>query len=233
MKPVILYGCKSVAKMLFIESKKMDSDFHIVAFCVGDNYLNGETSYCGLPLVVESEVAQKYPPDKYDMLTCVVSSSRVRNRLLIYERLKSMGYFLRNFISPLAKISENVQIGENNIILDYVRIEHNTCIGHSNIIFSGTYISNDSVIGNSSTFTDRVTIGSDVEIGNSCWFGYGSIVNNLLKIADDTLVSTGAVILKNTKQGFTYVGNPAKAYRTHQETGIMMHYPQKERKLGL
>ena len=225
MKPVIIYGCKSIAKTLIIESKKMGSDFNVVAFCVGDDYLNGETSYCGLPLVAESEVVQKYPPGEFDMLSTVVSSSRVRNRLLIYERLKGMGYFLRNFISPSANISENVQIGENNIILDDVRIEHNTRIGHSNMFFSGSTISYDSVIGNGATFADRVTTGGDVNIGDCCWFGFGSIINHYVTIADDTLVSTGAVILKNTKQGFTYIGNPAKAYRTHQETGIMMHYP--------
>ena len=128
-------------RRLSLNRKKMGSDFNVFAICVGDNYLNGETSYCGLPLVAESEVVQKYPPDEYDMLSCVDAPSRVRNRLLIYEKLKRMGYFLRNFISPLAYISENVQIGENNIILDYVRIEYNTRIGHSNMICSYSIIS--------------------------------------------------------------------------------------------
>jgi len=233
MKPVILYGGKTIANLIVIDSKKMGSDFNIVALCVGDQYLNDNLYDFELPLVAESEVVQKYPPDKYDMLSCVEAASRVRNRLLIYERLKGMGYFLRNFISPSAKVFENVQIGENNIILEDVRIEFNTRIGHSNMFFPNSTVSHDSVIGNGSTLTDRVTTGGGVDIGNCCWFGFGSIINALVTVADDTLVSCGSVILKNTKQGYTYIGNPAKAYPTHQETGIMFHYPKIGRKRGL
>ena len=230
MKPVVLYGINPTAKEIFAVSKLSGVDFNVAAFCLGDSYLTGETSYCGLPLVAESEVVQKYPPGEYDMLSCVGAWRRLRDRLLIYERLKGMGYFLRNFIHPLAYVSDDLQIGENNIIMSYVRIEYDVCIGHSNMFLSGATIADNNVIGNGVNMNDKVIIGNFVDIGDSCWFGLGSIVNNGLTIANETLVASGAVVLKNTKQGFTYIGNPAKGYCTHQETGIMMNFPQESKK---
>jgi len=230
MKPVVLYGINPTAREILEVSKRLEMDFNIAAFCLGDSYLKGETSFCGLPLVAESEVVQKYPPGEYDMLSCVDAWRRLRDRLLIYERLKGMGYFLRNFIHPYAYLSGNIQIGENNIIMSYVRIEYGACIGHSNMFFSGATISHHNVIGNGTNINDKVILGGFVYVGDSCYLGLGSIVNNGIVIENDTLVASGAVVLKNTKQGYTYIGNPAKGYCTHQETGIMMNFPQEVQK---
>ncbi|MDR0611938.1 MAG: hypothetical protein LBG45_00330 [Dysgonamonadaceae bacterium] len=224
MKPVIIYGNSAVAKQVFFESKQNGSDFQIAAFCAGDNFLDGEASFCELPLVPESEVIQKYPPSEYDMLSCVDAPSRLRNRLLVYDKLKNMGYFLRNFISPLAYISDKVQVGENNIIFAFAQILNDTCLGHSNTIRNKVHIGHDIIIGNGINIGVGTVIGGFVNIGNSCWFGLNSTVNNSLIIAEETLVGSGAVIMRNTNPGTTYLGNPARAISTHLDTGICLNF---------
>lgn len=222
-KPIILYGNNVIAEEVYWESKQYDSNFCIAAFCVSNDYLNGETSFCGLPLVAESEIVQKYPPSKYDMLSCIDAPSKLRNRLLIYNRLKKMGYFLRNFISPLARILGQVQMGENNIVFANANILRGTRLGHSNTIRRNVNIGHDTIIGNGSNIGPGVVMGGFINVGDSCWFGLNSTINDCLTIANDTLVASGAVVMSDTQQGFTYVGNPAKRSFSHKETGIMMN----------
>jgi sugar O-acyltransferase (sialic acid O-acetyltransferase NeuD family) len=224
MKKIVIYGANTTAKQVFFESRQNNSGFCIVAFCLGDEFLKGETSFCNLPLIAESEVRQKYPPDEYDMLSCIDIPSNLRTRLIVYERLKEKGYFLRSFISPLAYVSEEAEIGENNIIFAFAQILNDTIIGHSNTIRNTVHIGHDVVMGNGSNIGVGVVIGGYVSIGNSCWVGLNSTINNHLAIANDTLIGSGAVVMRNTKQGTAYVGNPAKPFSSHKDTGIMLKF---------
>lgn len=224
MKPVVIYGNSTLAKQVYLESQKYTSDFQAVAFCVSDEYMHDKASFCGLPLISESDVLQKYPPNEFDMLSCIDAPTKLRNRLLVYNKLKELGYYLRNFISPKARLSEDFVCGENNIVFSFAKFDFGVCLGHSNTIRALAVIGHDISIGNGTNIGDGTIIGSHTNIGNSCWLGFNCTVNDRIKIADDTLVASGAVILSNTEQGFTYIGNPAKPFFSHKETGIMMKY---------
>lgn len=226
-RPVIIYGNNQVARLVFDESKRTDSNFHVSAFCVGDDFLQDDI-FCGLPLIAESEIVRKYPPSQYDMLSCIDAPSKLRNRLLVYDRLKNMGYSLRNYISPLANVSERVNLGENNIVYAFAHICMDTCLGHSNIIRSTALIGHDNIIGNGNSVCEGAVTGGSANIGDSCWLGLNCTVNNDLTIANDTLVASGAVIMSNTEQGTSYIGNPAKAFFSHKDTGIMMNFSQRK-----
>ena len=224
MKPVILYGNNVLARRVFFECKQKETDFYVAAFCVGDNFLNGDTFFEGLPLIAESEIMKKYPPNEYDMLSCIDAPTKIRNRLLVYDKLKSMGYFLRNYISPFAYVSEQVETGENNIILGFSYIFDKVSIGHSNTIRMSVTIGNDCILGNGTNIGAGSVIGGATNIGNSCWLGLNCTINDHITIADETLVGSGAVVIRNTEQGTTYVGNPAKPISCHKETGIMLNH---------
>jgi len=223
MKPIILYGNNPVAKRVYLESKN-DENFRVAAICVGDNFFNGESVNYGLPLVAESEVTQKYPPNEYDMLSCVDAPSRLRNRLVVYDRLKNMNYSLRNFISPFAYVYEDVKMLENNIIFAFAQIGDNSYLGHSNIIRNAAIISHDARIGNGTNIGTGSVIGGSVNIGDSCWLGLNCTINNCINISNETLIGSGAVIIKNTDEGTAYVGNPARVISSHKETGIMLNF---------
>ena len=224
MKPIILYGNSTLAKQVYYESAQYAPDFAVAAFCVGDDFLHEETSFCGLPLIGENEALQKYPPYKYDMLSCVDAPSKLRNRLAIYDKLKGLGYYLKSYISPLACVSDRVRLGENNIVFAFSHIYIDTCLGHSNTIRSTAIVGHDIIIGNGTNISEGVVVGGFAKIGDSCWLGMNSTINNCLTIANDTLVASGAVIMTNTKQGVSYVGNPARAFFSHKDTGIMLDF---------
>ena len=115
MKPIIIYGNSTLAKQVYLDAEQYFPEFRLAAFCAGDEFVQGEPLFCGVPLIKESEVLQKFPPDEYDMLSGVDAPSRLRNRILVYEKLKSLGYKLVNYVSPAANVHPHAKLGENNV----------------------------------------------------------------------------------------------------------------------
>ena len=55
-----------------------------------------------------------------------------------------------------------------------------------------------------------VRISGEVEIGDLNFFGVSSVVLQRKKIGNNTVIAANSVIMRNTKDGYTYIGNPAK-----------------------
>jgi acetyltransferase-like isoleucine patch superfamily enzyme len=53
-------------------------------------------------------------------------------------------------------------------------------------------------------------ISGETMIGNKNFFGVRSTVLQGLKIGNDTRIGAGSFIIRKTKDGHTYFGNPAK-----------------------
>ena len=104
-------------------------------------------------------------------------------------------------------IGEDVEIGalsivhrasmEMTIINDGVKIGVHCNIGHNNII------------GENTVLAASVILSGSVTIGKNCWLGSGSIVKNGVSICNDTVIGTGAVVIKDIIKPGIYVGNPA------------------------
>lgn len=55
-----------------------------------------------------------------------------------------------------------------------------------------------------------VKISGNVHVGNRNFLGVNSVIIQGMKIGENTTVGASALILRNTKDGYTYIGNPAK-----------------------
>ena len=77
-------------------------------------------------------------------------------------------------------------------------------------MWSGNHIGHRTVIQDNCFITSHVAIAGSCEIGESCYLGVNSTVNDMIKVGKDCLISSGALINKNTKDGYIYTGNPAK-----------------------
>lgn len=65
-------------------------------------------------------------------------------------------------------------------------------------------------ISDYNAFMPDVKISGEVKIGKRNFFGVGSIVLQQLSIGNDTVIGANSLILRKTKDGMTYIGNPAK-----------------------
>lgn len=97
-------------------------------------------------------------------------------------------------LCTIAKGTLGDTILEDDVKLDdHVHIAHNVSIG------AGTLI------------TACAEISGSVQIGKRVWVGPNSSVNNGLKIADETLIGVGAVVLLSSQRGEHLLGNPARS----------------------
>lgn len=97
-----------------------------------------------------------------------------------------------NIIASRCLFSCNVKIGDFNIFNSYITIGHDVTIGSYNSLMPG------------------VRISGEVTIGDENFFGCDSVVLQQLKIGSQTVIGANSVVVMKTKNGFTYIGNPAK-----------------------
>jgi len=220
---MIIFGNNNLAEMLYYEAEKYsDKSFTIEAFCVDHKYIDTE-HFCGKPLFSLEEIIIKFPPNKCNMIsTALCSTSGLRQRMIVFNKLKKLGYTLANYISPLADVCQSVQMGENNIILSFSRVGLEAKLGNANILWNGVILDHNANVGDGNFFAGGCKMAGHVSIGNNCWIGINSTIIEETNIADETLVGAGAVIVKNTQKFTTYVGNPARAISTHQKEGIFL-----------
>jgi len=103
----------------------------------------------------------------------------------------------------------NFRIGKGNIILPKCLISTNVCFGDFNIFNANDGIGHDVTIGNYNCLMPNVNISGGVCVGDCNFFGVKSTVLQYFKIGNNTKVGADSVIMRNTKDGFLYMGNPA------------------------
>ncbi len=220
MKKNVIFGNNNIAKMLCQDLLRCGSDFKVVAFCVDDEYLTGDT-FLGLPQLSFLSACSVYPPSDFNMISTVNTTTALRSRLDIFRRIKDAGYHMPNYVSPMADVSPEIEMGENNIIMAQAHVGLGGKMGDFNLIRQGAYIGHDFHLGDNNVFAPRSIGGGHLETGNNSYFGLGSIVIDNISIADDTFIGAGAVVIRHTQAATLYVGNPARAIKTHHDTGII------------
>lgn len=117
-----------------------------------------------------------------------------------------------NLIDPTVLIADenNYKIGKGNIFTSRCTISIAVTVGNFNIFNNGTVLGHDDVIGNYNSFMPNVNVSGGVKIGDCNFFGVKSTVLQYLTIGNNTKVAANSLIMRNTKDGFLYIGVPAK-----------------------
>ena len=105
------------------------------------------------------------------------------------------------------------------VIHDHVEIHNNTCIDrgvltdtviHENVkIDNLVHIAHGVVIERNSLIIANALIGGSTRIGENSWIAPSVSVINKVTVGKNTMTGIGAVIVKNTEDNLTYIGNPA------------------------
>lgn len=130
---------------------------------------------------------------------------------LIVNKVTSPNITFPNLISPDIIIADenNYNIGIGNIISYGCLISCNVKIGNFNILNGFIPIGHDTTIGNYNSIMPNVNISGEVSIGDRNYFGVKSTVLQQIRIGNDTTIGANSLILRKTKDGMTYIGNPA------------------------
>lgn len=217
MNKVIIYGIGDFAKLMHYYFT-VDSTYDVVAFCADKKYIT-KNFFCDLPIIPFESIDNYYSPDEY-MIFIAVGYSNMRSRVSLYEKVKLKKYKSPNYISSKALVSNNVDIGDNNVFMADVVVEPFVKVGSNNIFWSSSTICHDVNIASHSFIAAQTLIGGGVLVGDNCFIGFNATILQHLKLANETLVGAKSLIKNDTKQFTKYIGIPAKSMGKHESTGI-------------
>jgi len=200
-KSTIIYGNGSMAKVLY---SYMKHDYNIVGFCV-DKCCIKDDKFMGLPLVAFEEVEKTFLPKDCQMINSIgfVQMNELRkNRSLV---AKSKGYELISYIDKSVKLHDDVEVGENCIILDLVSIHPGTKINAGTFISSNVSIGHDCNIGEYNWINSGVSIAGYADIGECGFWGVNSSCGNNVKIGSHNYISANTFISRKTNDNEVYL----------------------------
>lgn len=117
-----------------------------------------------------------------------------------------------NLIDPTVVIADkdNYQLGKGNIFAANCIISIAVKVGDFNTFNNNTVLGHDDVIGSFNSFMPNVNISGGVIIGDKNFLGVKSTVLQYLKMGNNVTVGGNSLIIRNTKDGYLYMGIPAK-----------------------
>jgi sugar O-acyltransferase (sialic acid O-acetyltransferase NeuD family) len=208
MKKIAIYGAggfgREVACLIRIINDK-NPEWDLIGF-FDDGIEKGFKNEYGEVLGGISEV-NNYP----DELAIAIAIANPKIVEKIVKKIISPHIYYPNIISPdvIFLDKDNVSIGKGNIISLGCIISCNVTIGDFNIFNWAITIGHDVSVQNFNAFMPEVKISGEVIIGNKNFFGVNSTVLQQLQIGNDTVIGANSLVLRKTKDGMTYVGNPA------------------------
>lgn len=218
-KNIIIFGTGSYAKLMryYFDT---DSEYEVKGFTVDEEYLNSDT-FENLPVVSFQKCEKHYKNESY-MIFSAVGYKNMRAREKIFNKIKSMGYEMPNYVSSTALIDGSCEYGKNNVFMPGSIIEPFVKIKDNNVFWSSVNICHDTKIDSHNFFATGTIIGGCCELGKLSFFGFGSTVIDNVKIADESLIGARSLILKNTERNSMYVGVPGIKKREHTDNGIII-----------
>jgi len=212
---IIIFGTGEFAQEIFLYLEKF-SEFKVVAFTIHKEFIKEEKLY-EKPIIPFEEIENNYSPNKVSMIICIGFSKMNKKREKIFLEVKNKNYKLENFIHPSNYVWDELEIGENCIILENNVIRPHVKIGNDVIIENNNVISHHCIIKDHCYITSQTIIAGHVTIESNCFLGINCTIRNRIKIEKESLIGAGAVILKNTKEKEVYSANTVMLSRKSNE----------------
>ena len=208
-RPLVLVGAGEFAQIA-CEYFEHDSDYDVVAFSVERDYLVQPT-LAGRPVVAFETLEADYPPADVDVFVAVPSSQLNRLRTRLYREAKRRGYRLATYVSTRAFVGRNAEVGENSFIFEGNVIQPFVRVGSNCILWSGNHVGHRTVVRDNVFIASHAVISGYCEIGESSFVGVNTTFNDHVKVAQDNVIGSGALVTRDTEAGRVYVGSPARA----------------------
>lgn len=147
--------------------------------------------------------------DYPDEIEFVIANGEPEVRETLYNKVKNSGYKLTKIVGPYCDILPGSIIGEGCIIYD-CGISADVIIGDNVLINGRVIIGHNAEIGNHSVISSSSFIGGCTKIGQKVYLGPGAMIKDRIMIGNSSIISLGAVILRNVRERAIMIGNPAK-----------------------
>jgi len=155
-----------------------------------------------------------------ECLRFVVALGDPIDKKKIFFMLKNYGLSFTNVIDSDARVSSFAKLGKGLIIKKGVIISPEVQIGDNTTLQAYVTVGHGVFIGEHSQISTHCAIGGESRIGSSVFIGLNVPVKEKTIIGDDTIISAGAVVLKDIEKGMVVMGNPARVIAKNDKSGI-------------
>ncbi|MDO9155195.1 MAG: acetyltransferase [Paludibacter sp.] len=211
MKDIAIYGAggfgKEIACMINNKMNEIKPTWNIVGFF--DDGVKKGTQISHLGTVLGSIDDLNFWESDLSIVFAIGSPKIIQ--LLVSKIINSRIDF-PNIIHPSFELADpsTVIMGKGNVIARGVTFSCDVTIGDFNQFNSISALAHDVVVGSYNVFMPLVRVSGEAVIGNFNFFGIGAIILQQIKIGNNTRVGAGSILMSKTKDGFLYMGNPAR-----------------------
>ncbi|WP_113907283.1 biotin/lipoyl-containing protein [Aliidiomarina celeris] len=155
----------------------------------------------GVPVVGSADDhLQQYLADNKIDKVIIGFNRNLEQREQTFTRLSEQGVPFCNIIDPTVEIRNQVKLGTGNVVLSNVYIGPCSEVGDNNFITAGTHLEHGNKLGSHCAFGPSVSTSGNVSIGDRVRFAAGIVVEPGIEIGNDTVISSGAVIVSNVAE---------------------------------
>jgi sugar O-acyltransferase (sialic acid O-acetyltransferase NeuD family) len=210
MKDIAIFGAggfgREVACLINLINKETPT-WNIIGFYDDNSQLKGSKNEYGEVLGGIDELNQ------YGMsldLAIAIGSPNVIQKVV--GNIKNKNISFPNIIAPSTIFLDesSVRMGKGNIICSRCLLSCNIIIGDFNLFNGNIPLGHDCEIGNYNVVMPSVNISGGVKMGDCNFLGVQSVVLQYLKIGNSVRLGANSVMMRNAKDGYLYMGNPAK-----------------------
>lgn len=206
---IIIVGTGGHAAHLVDIIESEPDKYNLLGFTAIENDIS---SFLGYPILGDDGVLEYYYGKGVKKLIIGVGGfvdNSLRKKL--YERLKSMGFYIEPLIHSSAIISKHSKISEGVVVFPMVYIGPGVEVGVNTIIAPSSTVAHGTKIGNHTLISSSVHIGGDVKIKDNIVLAIGStVISGDITIENNITVGAGSTVLSNLIEEGTYIGTPAK-----------------------
>lgn len=212
MKDITIYGAGGFGRecaclLRLINESQKEPEWNLVGFLDDNPELWGTKNEYGMVLGGTDWLNDYSNP--LAVAIAVGNPSAVR---AITERINNPQVTFPNLFAPSVTFldKESLKIGQGNIFCANCFISCNVQIGNFNLFNGYIPIGHDACIGDCNVVMPSCNISGGVVLGNGNFLGVQSVVLQYVKIGNSTRIGANSVVMRKTKDGFLYIGNPAK-----------------------
>lgn len=210
MKDIVIYGAggfgREIACLIRLINEK-ENQWNIIGFLDDNEAIWGTKNEYGT-ILGGSKWINKYEKD----LACAIAVGSPNAVQAIVGKINNPHVSFPNLYAPSVTFLDkaSLQIGQGNIFCTNCFISCNVKVGNFNLFNGYIPIGHDAVIGDYNVVMPSCNISGGVNMGNCNFLGVQSVVLQYIKIGNNTRLGANSVIMRKTKDGFLYIGNPAK-----------------------
>ena len=190
-KQIILIGagghCKSCIDVLESENK-----FEIIGILDLPNRFGQDI--LGYKIIGNDNDIPQLAKDGQNFLLTVGHLGDSKERIKLFNLVKSNGGNLPVIISPTSYVSIHSEIGEGTIIMHHVLVNANAVIQKNCIINSKSIIEHDALIGNHCHISTASVVNGGVKIRDNVFFGSGAVSKQGIEIPENSFIRANSIV---------------------------------------